>query len=160
MPSSQTWLICHTNPYALVLFVTVSYLIMMCYMVLNISQAADLPFSWIIVNTSIPSLGVVACVYSLFTCTVGTECCFFPHSNITLPPIVFARYLSLSSSTPVVGEQCRCTGLCFSHIYRCSSCCVESTYDWSRHCCCITCEHSSVSTTLSGQSSIPSSIMR
>lgn len=47
MPSSQTWLICHTNPYALVLFVTVSYFSMMCHMVLNTSQAADLPFSWI-----------------------------------------------------------------------------------------------------------------
>ncbi|KAI0060839.1 hypothetical protein BV25DRAFT_1827399 [Artomyces pyxidatus] len=61
-----TWLICRTNPYGLVAMVTV----------------ADVPISWLIINTETPSLGVVA--------------------SVTLPPIVFPRYLKEDESTPVI----------------------------------------------------------
>lgn len=61
-----TWLICHVNPYGLVAMITL----------------ADIPISWLIINTSIPSLGVVC--------------------NITLPPIVFSQYLTPSQERPII----------------------------------------------------------
>ncbi|KAI9446851.1 hypothetical protein H4582DRAFT_1908820 [Lactarius indigo] len=61
-----TWLICHANPYGLVVMVTL----------------ADLPISWIITRTEIPSLGVVAAV--------------------TLPPIVFSGYLDANADTGII----------------------------------------------------------
>ncbi|THH09172.1 hypothetical protein EW146_g8766 [Bondarzewia mesenterica] len=61
-----TWLICKTNPYGLVIMVT----------------AADIPISWLIVNTRVSSLGVVA--------------------SITLPPILFNGYLDPTATTPVI----------------------------------------------------------
>ncbi|KAH9174246.1 hypothetical protein EDB89DRAFT_2067893 [Lactarius sanguifluus] len=60
-----TWLICHVNPYGLVVMVTL----------------ADLPISWIITRTEVPSLGVVAAV--------------------TLPPIVFSGYLDANADTGI-----------------------------------------------------------
>ncbi|KAH9025176.1 hypothetical protein EDB85DRAFT_2179551 [Lactarius pseudohatsudake] len=60
-----TWLICHANPYGLVVMVTL----------------ADLPISWIITRTEVPSLGVVAAV--------------------TLPPIVFSGYLDANADTRI-----------------------------------------------------------
>ncbi|EGO29517.1 hypothetical protein SERLADRAFT_359518 [Serpula lacrymans var. lacrymans S7.9] len=56
------WLICHRNPYGLVAMVT----------------AADIPITWIIIHSNIPSLGVVA--------------------SVTLPPIVLSQYLSLATN--------------------------------------------------------------
>ncbi|KAH8983677.1 hypothetical protein EDB86DRAFT_2811253 [Lactarius hatsudake] len=62
-----TWLICHANPYGLVVMVTL----------------ADLPISWIITRTEVPSLGVVASV------------------AVTLPPIVFSGYLDANADTGI-----------------------------------------------------------
>jgi len=61
-----TWLISHTNPYGLVVMVTL----------------ADLPISWLITRTEVSSLGVVA--------------------SVTLPPIVFSRYLGSTVNTPTI----------------------------------------------------------
>ncbi|KAI0303455.1 hypothetical protein B0F90DRAFT_1711174 [Multifurca ochricompacta] len=61
-----TWLICRTNPYGLVVMVTL----------------ADLPISWLITRTELSSLGVVA--------------------SVTLPPIVFSRYLDANSDTQII----------------------------------------------------------
>ncbi|KAF9489836.1 hypothetical protein BDN71DRAFT_1455486 [Pleurotus eryngii] len=56
-----TYVICQSNPYALVLMLTLS----------------ELPISWIITNTTFPSLGVVAAV--------------------TLPPLTFVKFFSPKS---------------------------------------------------------------
>ncbi|KII88794.1 hypothetical protein PLICRDRAFT_42030 [Plicaturopsis crispa FD-325 SS-3] len=61
-----TWLICHTNPYGIVVMVT----------------AAEIPISWLVINTQFPPLGVVA--------------------SITLPPIVFSQYLNPNPSVSVI----------------------------------------------------------
>ncbi|KAI0047054.1 hypothetical protein FA95DRAFT_1493111 [Auriscalpium vulgare] len=60
-----TWLICRRNPYGLVAMVT----------------AFDIPMSWIIINSKVSSLGVVA--------------------SVTLPPIVLSQYVNESEDTSV-----------------------------------------------------------
>ncbi|KAH9056632.1 hypothetical protein EDB87DRAFT_1675958 [Lactarius vividus] len=68
-----TWLICHANPYGLVVMVTL----------------ADLPISWIITRTEVPSLGVVASVFPpVLSCFLNLP--LRDSRAVTLPPIVFS----------------------------------------------------------------------
>jgi len=61
-----TWLICHKNPYGVVIMITLF----------------DIPISWIIIRSSIPSLGVVA--------------------SVTLPPVVLSQYIATSLTTSTI----------------------------------------------------------
>ncbi|KAH9977258.1 hypothetical protein BGW80DRAFT_1435937 [Lactifluus volemus] len=62
-----TWLICRTNPYGLVLMVTL----------------ADLPISWLILGQKFPLLALL-------------------RQSVTLPPIVFFRFLDANSDTEII----------------------------------------------------------